>query len=143
MTAVRFKAVNLTGAVRFDSALTNHSSTISTSLGVTLTLFPGKCIVTAVTGIVGLLLLKRNSDLHFYAAPTLVICIYSFFIAHCMLSLYEMVVDTLFLCVCEDRNMNSEDGAWKNSRLAGLGSARPSPDDTADGNELNELQDKY
>ncbi|KAG7299784.1 hypothetical protein JYU34_016793 [Plutella xylostella] len=30
-----------------------------------------------------------------------------------------------------------------NSRLAGLGSARPSPDDTADGNELNELQDKY
>ncbi|KOB66589.1 Choline transporter-like protein 1 [Operophtera brumata] len=106
-------------------------------------LFLGKCIVTAVTGIIGLLLLKRNTDLHFYAAPTLVICIYSFFIAHCMLSLYEMVVDSLFLCVCEDRNMNGVEGKWKHSRLAELGGHAREPEPGGAGAELRELDDKY
>ncbi|KAL4708361.1 hypothetical protein ACJJTC_019597 [Scirpophaga incertulas] len=104
-------------------------------------LFLGKCIVTAVTGIVGLLLLKRNSDLHFYAAPTLVICVFAFFIAHCILSLYEMVVDSLFLCVCEDRNMNGAEGKWKNTRLAELGGHKREQDN--EGPELQELQEKY
>lgn len=101
-------------------------------------LFLGKCIVTAITGSIGLIVLKRNKELHFYAAPTLVICIFSFFIAHCILSLYEvctftvldlmicnininifqMVVDTLFMCVCEDRNLNGADGRWNQSGLA-------------------------
>lgn len=84
-------------------------------------LFLGKCIVTTVTGIIGLLMLKRNPELHFFAVPTLLICIFSFFISHCILSLYEMVVDTLFLCVCEDRNLNGADGKWRTSRLAELG----------------------
>ncbi|CAB3252104.1 unnamed protein product [Arctia plantaginis] len=107
-------------------------------------LFLGKCIVTAVTGSIGLLLLKRNSDLHFFAVPTLVICIYSFFIAHCILSLYEMVVDSLFLCVCEDRNMNGDDGRWKKSRLAELGGHNAKNGrDNEDGAELQDLQDKY
>lgn len=69
-------------------------------------LFLGKCLVTALTGLVGVLLLKNNLELHFYAIPILVICIFAFFIAHCMLSVYEMVIDTLFLCFCEDVAVN-------------------------------------
>ncbi|XP_049866141.1 choline transporter-like 1 isoform X2 [Pectinophora gossypiella] len=102
-------------------------------------LFLGKCIVTAVTGIIGLLLLKRNSDLHFFAVPTLVICIFAFFIAHCILSLYEMVVDSLFLCVCEDKNLNGDEGKWKTSRLSDLGAKKPEIDEGA---ELQNLQNK-
>ncbi|XP_050670773.1 choline transporter-like 1 isoform X2 [Leptidea sinapis] len=104
-------------------------------------LFLGKCIVTAVTGIIGLLLLKRNSDLHFFAVPTLVICVFAFFIAHCILSLYEMVVDSLFLCVCEDRNMNGDEGRWKNSRLAELGGHKARGNEQ-DGAELQDLNEK-
>ncbi|KAG7299787.1 hypothetical protein JYU34_016796 [Plutella xylostella] len=78
-------------AAKAFSTIVNNALQVATINSVgDFILFLGKCIVTAVTGIVGLLLLKRNSDLHFYAAPTLVICIYSFFIAHCMLSLYEV-----------------------------------------------------
>lgn len=31
-----------------------------------------------------------------------------------------MVVDTLFLCVCEDRTINGPNGRWKESNLAML-----------------------
>ncbi|XP_028161457.1 CTL-like protein 1 isoform X1 [Ostrinia furnacalis] len=129
-------------AAKAFSTIVNNALQVATINSVgDFILFLGKCIVTAVTGIVGLLLLKRNTDLQFYAVPTLVICIYSFFIAHCILSLYEMVVDSLFLCVCEDRNMNGSDGRWKSSRLAELGGhARGDP---PPGPEHQELQAKY
>ncbi|KAL0840483.1 hypothetical protein ABMA28_015727 [Loxostege sticticalis] len=129
-------------AAKAFSTIVNNALQVATINSVgDFILFLGKCIVTAVTGIIGLLLLKRNADLHFFAVPTLVICVYSFFIAHCILSLYEMVVDSLFLCVCEDRNMNGEEGRWKHSRLAELGGhSRAAP---TDGPEAQELQEKY
>lgn len=32
----------------------------------------------------------------------------------------QIVVDTLFLCVCEDRTINGPNGRWKESNLAKL-----------------------
>ncbi|XP_049811569.1 choline transporter-like 1 [Schistocerca nitens] len=81
-------------------------------------LFLGKCFVTAVTGSVGLVFLQNNGNLHFYAIPTLVVCIFAFFISHCVLSLYEVVIDTMFLCVCEDERINPEGGHWQTSSIA-------------------------
>ncbi|XP_069703393.1 choline transporter-like 1 [Periplaneta americana] len=68
-------------------------------------LFLGKCFVTAATGSVGLIFMKQNPHLHFYAIPTLVVCIFSYFIAHSVLSLYEIVIDTMFLCMCEGKKL--------------------------------------
>ena len=53
-------------------------------------LFLGKCSVTAATGCIGLIIMKQNSHLHFYAVPTIVVCIFAYFIAHSVLSLYEV-----------------------------------------------------
>ncbi|XP_038210134.1 choline transporter-like 1 isoform X2 [Zerene cesonia] len=129
-------------AAKAFSVIVNNALQVATINSVgDFILFLGKCIVTAITGIIGLLLLKRNSDLHFFAVPTLVICIYSFFIAHCILSLYEMVVDSLFLCVCEDRNMNGDNGKWKNSRLAELGGHKTNRQEQ-NAAELEDLQEK-
>lgn len=71
--------------------LTSHALQVATinSLGDFI-LFLGKCFVTAVTGVVGLALFRRNPELSFYAAPTLLVCIFAFFVAHCVLSLYEV-----------------------------------------------------
>ncbi|XP_066145764.1 choline transporter-like 1 [Euwallacea fornicatus] len=82
--------------------LTSHALEVATinSLGDFI-LFLGKCFVTAVTGVVGLAIFRRNSALTFYAAPTLMVCIFAFFVAHCVLSLYEMVLDTVYLCMCQ------------------------------------------
>lgn len=54
-----------------------------------------------------------------------------------------MVVDSLFLCVCEDRNMNGNDGRWKNTRLAELGGHKPQSYDEQDGAELQDVPEKY
>ncbi|CAG0879033.1 unnamed protein product [Darwinula stevensoni] len=69
-------------------------------------LFLGKVTVTAVTGLVALLIMKGDSQLHYYAVPLVVTCLFAYFIAHCVFSVYEMVIDTLFLCFCEDYNTN-------------------------------------
>uniref|UniRef100_T1J1K1 Choline transporter-like protein n=1 Tax=Strigamia maritima TaxID=126957 RepID=T1J1K1_STRMM len=74
-------------------------------------LFFGKCFVTIVVGIIGLLVMQNDPELYFYAGPLLVVCVFTYFIAHCFFSIYEMVIDTLFLCLCEDYyHKTDEDG---------------------------------
>ncbi|XP_003700774.2 choline transporter-like protein 1 [Megachile rotundata] len=86
-------------------------------------LFLGKCFVTAATGSIGLLFMKQDPRLYFYAAPIFVTCVFAFFIAHSIISLYETVIDTLFLCICEDKQLNGENGKWRQSALAQIGSS--------------------
>ncbi|CAH0554777.1 unnamed protein product [Brassicogethes aeneus] len=82
--------------------LTSHAIQVATINGLgDFILFLGKCFVTAVTGCAGLAWFRRNAELHFYAAPTLLVCVFAFFVAHCVLSLYEMVLDTVYLCMCQ------------------------------------------
>lgn len=90
-------------------------------------LFLGKLAVAAVCGLISILLLRNREDVNFYVIPCVFIAIFAFFIAHIVLSLYEVVVDTLFLCVCEDRTINGPNGRWKESNLAKLLGEEPAP----------------
>ncbi|XP_050535213.1 choline transporter-like 1 [Daktulosphaira vitifoliae] len=81
-------------------------------------LFLAKCIVTLIIGVIALLNLRSDPELHFHSIPIIIISIFSFFIAHCVISLYEVVIDTLFLCVCEDKNINGE--MWHKSPIIKL-----------------------
>ena len=83
-------------------------------------LFLGKLAVAALCGIISILLLRDKPDIHFYVVPVIFASVFSFFVAHIILSLYEMVVDTLFLCVCEDKTINGPNGRWRQSNLAKL-----------------------
>ncbi|KAJ8306598.1 hypothetical protein KUTeg_017143 [Tegillarca granosa] len=69
-------------------------------------LFLGKLGVTAATAAVGVIWLKGKEDLHYFAVPVLLVCVFAYFIAHCFLSTYEMVIDALLLCFCEDVDIN-------------------------------------
>lgn len=72
--------------------LTSHALQVATINSVgDFILFLGKCLVTAVTGTIGLYFFRRDPELKFYAAPTLLVCIFAFFVAHCILSLYEVI----------------------------------------------------
>lgn len=55
-------------------------------------LFLGKVLVAAISGIIGLFLLRDRSDLNFYIAPVVLIIVFSFFIAHIVLSLFEVCI---------------------------------------------------
>nr|XP_022317576.1 choline transporter-like protein 1 isoform X2 [Crassostrea virginica] len=69
-------------------------------------LFLGKIGVTAATGAVGIFWFKSKEELNYYAIPVLLVCIFAYFIAHCFLSTYEMVIDALLLCFCHDTDIN-------------------------------------
>ncbi|XP_061168216.1 choline transporter-like protein 1 isoform X1 [Saccostrea echinata] len=69
-------------------------------------LFLGKIGVTAATGAVGIFWFKTKEELNYYAIPVLLVCIFAYFIAHCFLSTYEMVIDALLLCFCHDTDIN-------------------------------------
>lgn len=43
-----------------------------------------------------------------------------------MLYWLQVVIDTLFLCVCEDQNLNGEEGKWRQTAIANLSAARKS-----------------
>ncbi|OWF34929.1 Choline transporter-like protein 1 [Mizuhopecten yessoensis] len=66
----------------------------------------GKIGVMAATAAVGIIWLKDKEGLHYYPVPVLLTCVFAFFVAHCFLSIYEMVIDAIFLCFCEDVDMN-------------------------------------
>ncbi|XP_076278336.1 choline transporter-like protein 1 isoform X2 [Lasioglossum baleicum] len=117
------------------TALVSNALQIAVINGVgDFILFLGKCFVTAATGSIGLIFMKQDPRLHFYAAPIFVICVFSFFIAHSIISLYETVIDTLFLCICEDKNLNGDNGKWRQSALAQFGS-----NNNANGQQSQEL----
>ncbi|XP_060578387.1 choline transporter-like protein 1 isoform X1 [Ruditapes philippinarum] len=80
-------------------------------------LFLGKIGVMAATAAVGLLWFKSRSDLHYYAVPVLLVCVFSYLIASSFLSTYEMVIDAMLLCFCHDCDIN--DGSAANPYFAG------------------------
>lgn len=57
-------------------------------------------------GGVGYELIKNNKDINYIWLPIATICIISYLIAACFFSVYEMAIDTLFICFCEDCDMN-------------------------------------
>lgn len=84
-----------------ESAATLDAGALSDGTGALL-LFLAKCLVTSLAGLLSVALLRQNPELQLYAVPVLAVAVFSCFVAHCVLSLYAMVVDTLLLCFCED-----------------------------------------
>lgn len=54
---------------------------------------------------------QMNPDVNFIFVPVIFSMIFASLIIHCFLSVYEMTVDTIFLCYCEDSDQN--DGCLK------------------------------
>lgn len=55
-------------------------------------LFLAKCLVTLIIGCAALFTLRSNSELHFHAIPIIIICIFAFFVSHCVISLHEVML---------------------------------------------------
>lgn len=121
-TVIAIESINFCPAAGVAwKAIWTHVVSVATINGIgDFVLFLGKLAVAGICGFVALVFLKRDEEIQFYMVPVFVIALFAFFIAHCILSLYEIVVDTLFLCVYEDRHINGPNGRWKESNLANL-----------------------
>ncbi|XP_036891864.1 choline transporter-like protein 1 isoform X4 [Sturnira hondurensis] len=69
-------------------------------------LFLGKVLIVCSTGLAGIMLLNHQQDYTVWVLPLIIVCLFAFLVAHCFLSIYEMVVDVLFLCFAIDTKYN-------------------------------------
>lgn len=73
------------------NALVTNALQVATINGIgDFVLFLGKLAVAALCGLISILMLRDNPDVNFYMAPVIVITVFSFFVAHIILSLYEV-----------------------------------------------------
>lgn len=77
-------------------------------------IFLGKCIVTATAAAFSVFLIRKDPSVHYLAVPVVFSAICVYMVAHSMLCVYEMVIDTMFLCFVEDvnKNANSPEGYY-------------------------------
>uniref|UniRef100_A0A672FN22 Choline transporter-like protein n=1 Tax=Salarias fasciatus TaxID=181472 RepID=A0A672FN22_SALFA len=69
-------------------------------------LFLGKILVVSCTAFAGVLALNYQREYTVWVLPLLIVCLFAFLVAHCFLSVFENVVDVLFLCFAVDTKYN-------------------------------------
>ncbi|XP_058454180.1 choline transporter-like protein 1 isoform X1 [Malaya genurostris] len=65
-----------------------------------------KIFVVAVTCLIGMELIQKKNGLHHPYVPIILVGIFAYLVAHCFMTVYEMTIDTIFLCFCEDCETN-------------------------------------
>lgn len=65
-------------------------------------LFLGKVMVVTLTVITGIYLIQKKEGLHHPWVPIALAGLLAFLVSHCFISIYEMIIDSIFLCFCED-----------------------------------------
>lgn len=58
------------------------------------------------TAFAGVLALNYQRDYTEWVLPLVIVCLFAFLVAHCFLSIFEIVVDVLFLCFAIDTKYN-------------------------------------
>ncbi|XP_059377889.1 choline transporter-like protein 1 isoform X5 [Carassius carassius] len=70
-------------------------------------LFLGKILIVTCTAFAGVLALNYQRDYTEWILPLIIVCLFAFLVAHCFLSIFEIVVDVLFLCFAIDTKYNN------------------------------------
>lgn len=69
-------------------------------------LFLGKALIVAGSVGLGCKLLETKEGLNYLAVPLTIIGVFAYFVSHAFMTAFEMMIDTIFICFCEDCDMN-------------------------------------
>lgn len=69
-------------------------------------LWLGKALVVIATVLIGVEMLQAKEGIQHVWVPLGLSGLFAFLVSHCFLTVYEMVIDTIFLCFCEDCEQN-------------------------------------
>lgn len=69
-------------------------------------LFLGKALIVAASVGLGCKLLEDKEGLNYLAVPLTIIGAFAYFVSHAFMTAFEMMIDTIFICFCEDCDMN-------------------------------------
>lgn len=64
-------------------------------------------LIVTCTAFAGVLALNYQRDYTEWVLPLIIVCLFAFLVAHCFLSIFEIVVDVLFLCFAIDTKYNN------------------------------------
>jgi choline transporter-like protein 2/4/5 len=70
----------------------------------TFIFFMSQLLIIGITGLVAFLVfdsIRESEELNYYLIPVILLALFAFFISWAFFSVYDMAVDTLFLCFCE------------------------------------------
>lgn len=65
------------------------------------------CVVFGTISMATILLEEKNQQLNYSWSPIIISAVYAYVVAHWFLSVYEMVIDALFICYCEDHDQTA------------------------------------
>ncbi|XP_031349133.1 choline transporter-like protein 1 isoform X1 [Photinus pyralis] len=69
-------------------------------------LFLGKVLIVVSVVLIGIELIQKKEGILHAWVPLTLSGLFAYFISHCFLSVYEMAIDTIFICFCEDCDAN-------------------------------------
>jgi len=69
-------------------------------------LFLGKVFVVLTTVLIGTKIFEHKEGLQHMWVPIALAALFAALVSHCFITVYEMVIDTIFICFCEDCEMN-------------------------------------
>lgn len=95
--------------------------------------FLSKVAVTCFVGTLSFVYFN-SSVVYSSILPSLLITVVTYFVAHCIFSVFELTIDTIYLCLSEDRDINEDDGLWRQCALVPqeiLGSSQPTKPSTS------------
>ncbi|CAK9832448.1 Choline transporter-like protein 1 [Anthophora retusa] len=96
-----------TGGKKAFHALSNNILRVAAINSVgDFVLFLGKVLVVTLTVVSGIYLIQKKEGLNYPWVPIALAGAFAFLVAHCFISIYEMIIDTIFLCFCEDCEKN-------------------------------------
>lgn len=110
--AIEGKDYCFSARVAFQTLASNTLRIVTINTMGDFIIFLGKCIVTASAATFGVYLMRNDPSIHYLAVPVIFAAVCAYMVAHAMLCVFEMVIDTMFLCFVEDvnKNANSHEG---------------------------------
>ncbi|KAJ6658402.1 hypothetical protein lerEdw1_020106 [Lerista edwardsae] len=84
----------------------NPTNTIAVNCVGDFIIFLGKVFVVCFTVFGGLMTFNYHHDLHVWVVPLLLVTFFAYLVAHSFLSVFETIVDVLFLCFAVDIETN-------------------------------------
>lgn len=96
-----------TGGKKAFQALSNNILRVAAINSVgDFVLFLGKVLVVTLTVVAGIYLIQKKDGLQHPWVPIAIAGAFAFLVAHSFISVYEMIIDTIFICFCEDYSKN-------------------------------------
>ncbi|PNF24375.1 hypothetical protein B7P43_G09650 [Cryptotermes secundus] len=69
-------------------------------------LFLGKALVVIATVLIGIKMFDDKPGIRHVWVPLVLTGLFAYLVAHCFITVYEMAIDTIFICFCEDCEQN-------------------------------------